>query len=227
LSTIGSQIGQFIKRQRAEAALRASEERWRRLFETSAAGMGLFQLDGVCTAANPALQLMLGRTEDEIVGHNVLELNRPDERAATGEALARYRAGTLIERNVEKKYLKRNGTPVWLNITNTLVPATETAPPFLQAVYVDITGRVQAKVALRASEERWRAVFETATVGIATEPLDDGATNRNPGNPAFQRLLGYSESELQRLTVFDFTHEDDLAATHAPCRQGGSTRSSA
>ena len=89
LSAIGSQIGQFIKRRRAEAALRASEERWRRLFETSAAGMALVRLDGVFTAANPALQRMLGRTEDEIVGRNVLELNHEDERAATAEALAK------------------------------------------------------------------------------------------------------------------------------------------
>src|SRR6202022_4888211 len=46
LSAIGSPIGQFIKRRRAEEALRASEERWRRLFEPSAAGVGLFRLDG-------------------------------------------------------------------------------------------------------------------------------------------------------------------------------------
>ena len=90
LSAIGSQIGQFIKRRRAEAALRASEERWRRLFETSAAGMALVRLDGVFTAANPALQRMLGRTEEEIVGRNVLELNHEDERAATAELYAKY-----------------------------------------------------------------------------------------------------------------------------------------
>ena len=75
LSAIGSQIGQFIKRRSAEAALRASENRWRKLFETSSAGMALARLDGVFTAANPALQRMLGRTEEEIVGRNVLELN--------------------------------------------------------------------------------------------------------------------------------------------------------
>src|SRR6516225_2003874 len=210
LSAIGSQIGQFIKRRSAEAALRANEERWRKLFETSHAGMALVGLDGVFTAANPALQRMLGHTEQEIVGRNVLELNPEEERAATADALARYRSGSLYERQVEKKYLKKDGSPVWLNITTTLVPATETATPFLQAVYVDVTERVRFEAALRASEERWRAIFETAAVGIATEPLAGGVSSVNP---AFQRLLGYSESELQKLTTFDFTHEDDLAAT--------------
>ena len=210
LSAIGSQIGQFIKRRSAESALRANEERWRKLFETSHAGMALVGLDGVFTAANPALQRMLGHTEQEIVGRNVLELNPEEERAATADALARYRSGSLDERQVEKKYFKKDGSPVWLNITTTLVPATETATPFLQAVYVDVTERVRFEAALRASEERWRAIFETAAVGIATEPLAGGVSSVNP---AFQRLLGYSESELQKLTTFDFTHEDDLAAT--------------
>jgi PAS domain S-box-containing protein len=210
LSAIGSQIGQFIKRRSAEAGLVASEERWRRLFESSSAGMALFRLDGVCTAANPALRRMLGLSEDEIVSRNVLELNHPDERAATAEALARYRAGTLTERNVEKKYVRKDGTPVWLNITNTLVPATETTPPFLQAVYVDVTAQLQAEAALRASEERWRAIFDSAAVGIAAGDLRGGLFDVNP---TFQRMLGYTEEELRNLRDFEFTHEEDRAET--------------
>jgi PAS domain S-box-containing protein len=210
LSVIGSQIGQFIKRRRAEAALRTSEERWRKLFETSSVGMGLFLLDGLCTAANPALQRMLGRAEEEVVGRNVLELNHEDERAATADALAQYRSGSLTERRVEKKYLKKDGSPVWLDITNTLVPATETAAPFLQAVYVDVTRRVQSEAALRASDERWRAIFESAAVGIATGDLDGGVLSMNP---TFQRMLGYTGGEFRNLTVFEFTHEDDRAET--------------
>jgi PAS domain S-box-containing protein len=210
LSAMGSQIGQFIKRGRAEAGLRANEERWRRLFETSAAGMALEGLDGVFTAANPALQRMLGRAEEEIVGHNVLELNHEDERAATAEALAKFRSGSLTERHVEKKYLKKDGSLVWLNITTTLVSATETAAPFLQAVYVDVTERVQFEAALRASEERWRAIFDSAAVGIAAGDLRGGLFNVNP---TFQRMLGYTEEELRNLRDFEFTHDDDRAET--------------
>ncbi len=212
MSAIGSQIGQFIKRRRAEAALRASEERWRRLFETSAAGMALVRLDGVFTAANPALQRMLGRTEEEIVGRNVLELNHEDERAATAEFYAKIRSGLLTERQVEKKYLKKDGTPVWLNITTTLVPATETAAPFLQSVYMDITERVRFEAALRASEERWRTVFETTAVGIVTT-FDLAHGRYATANVAFQRMTGYTEDELRNLTVLDITPEEDRAAT--------------
>ena len=210
LSAIGSQIGQFITRRRAEAALRASEERWRRLFETSAAGMALVWLDGVFTAANPALQRMLGRTEEEIVGRNVLELNHEDERAATAEFYAKIRSGLLTERQVEKKFLKKDGSSVWLNITTTLVPATETASPFLQSVYMDITERVRFEAALRASEERWRAVFETAAVGIATLDLD---LRYMTANAAYQQTTGYTEDELRYLTAHQITHEDDLIPT--------------
>jgi PAS domain S-box-containing protein len=109
---------------------------------------------------------MLGRAEEEIVGHDVLELNHEDERAATADALAQYRSGSLTERRVKKKYLKKDGSPIWLDITNTLVPATETAAPFLQAVYVDVTERVQFEAALRASEERWRAKAEPRKVAF-------------------------------------------------------------
>jgi PAS domain S-box-containing protein len=210
LSVIGSQIGQFIKRGRAEVALRASEERWRKLFETSAAGMALFRLEGVCTAANPALQQMLDRTEEEIVGHNVLELNHEDERAATADALAKFKIGSLTERHSEKKYLKKDGSPVWLNITTTVVPATDTAAPFLQTVYVDITERVRFEAALRASEERWRTVFETAAVGIATLDID---LRYLTANAAYQRITGYTEGELRCLTAHDITHEDDRETT--------------
>jgi PAS domain S-box-containing protein len=207
LSAIGSQIGQFIKRRRAEAGLRASEERWRRLFETSAAGMALTRLDGVFTAANPALQQMLGRAEEEIVGHSVLELNSEDERAATAEALTKYRSGWLAERQVQKKYLKKDGAPVWLNITTTLVPATETAAPFLQSVYMDITERVHFEAALRASEERWRAMVETAPVGIVT--FDSAHRRYVTANRSFQLMTGYAEDELRNLTPLEITHEDD------------------
>jgi len=80
---IGSQIGQFIKRRSAETGVRAGEERLARLFETSAAGMALNRLDGVFTAANPALQRFLRPQRARDRRAQRLELNIEDERTAT------------------------------------------------------------------------------------------------------------------------------------------------
>ena len=72
--------------------------------------------------------------------------------------------------------------------------------------------RQTAEAALRTSEERWRNLFENAPVGIALT----GSNGRyTAANPAFQRLTGYPEAELQRLAPGDITHEEDRADTEA------------
>ncbi len=63
---------------------------------------------------------------------------------------------------------------------------------------------------LSAAEQRWRAVFDTAPVGIVMLPPN---TRYVIANPAFQRMLGYTMEELQDLTPDDITHPDDVALT--------------
>src|SRR5207344_224174 len=70
-----------------------------------------------------------------------------------------------------------------------------------------ITDRKRAEAALRASEERWRAMFETAPVGIAT--IDFEQRRYLTANQSFQRMTGYTEAELRSLTTLELTHEDD------------------
>ena len=65
---------------------------------------------------------------------------------------------------------------------------------------------------LMVSEERWRKLFESVPVGVNLV----GSHRRYVAvNPAFQRMMGYSEAELRGLSPVDITHEDDRATTEA------------
>src|ERR1700751_2098410 len=72
--------------------------------------------------------------------------------------------------------------------------------------------RRKAENALRASEERWRKLFEKSSAGIALITLDGRLF---AANFAFQKMLGYTEQELQRLTTRDLTIVEDRAADEA------------
>src|SRR5262249_40314225 len=198
----------ITERKRADAALRASEERWRRLFEGSSAGMALTDLNARYIATNAAFQNMLGYTDEEFKAITAIEITHPDEVATTRKVIAEFVSGARQEYHVDKRYLKRDGTSLWVNVTTTYLPATDVTPAMLQGVYINIDDRKRAGAALRASEARMRARVAAARVGIATS---DENRRLLRANPAFQRMLGYSESELREIGWQGLTYEDDQA----------------
>jgi PAS domain S-box-containing protein len=74
----------------------------------------------------------------------------------------------------------------------------------------DITERKRAEQALRTSEERWRSVFETSTVAVATSDIKRGYTS---ANRALQQMIGYTQEEILQLDPLDLIHEDDRPRT--------------
>jgi PAS domain S-box-containing protein len=203
-------IVDITERKRAETALRSSEERWRRLFETSSAGMALGTIDGKFLVTNRAFQNMLGYTEQELRARAGVDLTLPEDIPTTRRVLAEFAKGAAQEYHIEKRYIRKDGSVIWVNISATAVPASESAPRLLQGIFIDVTKRKRAETALRASEARWRAVFETTSVGIATSDADRRLTW---SNSAFQHMLGYGEAELLGMDALAFTHEDDIVPT--------------
>src|SRR3984893_8917149 len=80
----------------------------------------------------------------------------------------------------------------------------------------EVLRRRDTEATLRASEERWRRMFEASAGGIA---VMDGQSRFPAGNKAFQRMVGYTGEELQSLGPLDITYEDDRAATQEMIQQ--------
>jgi PAS domain S-box-containing protein len=147
---------------------RANEELWRAVFENSAIGVALTDLDGRFHAVNRAYEKMLGYTGEELRALTFLDLTHEDQRDFNWALVTELLAGSRERFQIDKQYRRKDGSLLWVRNTASLVPGAGTAPCLLMAVSEDITERKRGEEALRRSEERWRTLLESTTPSSRT-----------------------------------------------------------
>ena len=164
---IGSQLGQFIKRKQAEAALAESEERYRDLFENATDLIQSCDLNGQFLYVNRAWRETLGYSEAQVYRMNLLDILHPDCKAACLESLSRAIGGEKIEQ-IQAAFISQNGTKISVegNINCKFVAGK---PVATRAIFRDITQRLQAEEALRYQQ----AQTERLLLNILPEPIAD------------------------------------------------------
>src|ERR1700739_4297880 len=140
-------------RKRAKQALRKSEERWRSVFENSAIGVSLTDLNGRFLPTNHVYQTMLGYTEEELRALCFLDVTHEDYRQANWALITELLEGKRPQFQIEKKYRRKDGSSIWASNNVSLVPGTERVPRFIMALSEDITQRKRAEEALRRTEQ--------------------------------------------------------------------------
>lgn len=128
---------EVTQRRRSEAALRASEKRYRQLFERNLAGVYRTSPDGTILDCNEAFARMFGwSSQREIVGHNAVELFfDPRERAEIIQMLSGVRNISGLELCLRKK----DGSRVWV-LENMSLIEEEGEVPAIEGTLVDISG---------------------------------------------------------------------------------------
>jgi PAS domain S-box-containing protein len=140
------------ERKRAEDAVRKSEERWRSVFENSAIGVALADLNGSFLTTNHVFQAMVGYTEEELRAVNFLDVTHEDYRQANWALVTELVEQKRRQFQIEKKYRRKDGSSIWVSNNVSLVPGTERVPRFIMALSEDITQRKRAEEALQRSE---------------------------------------------------------------------------
>src|SRR5438132_917295 len=131
---------------RAEAAEHESETRFRTLFEQAQAGMAFTGLDGRITTVNPAFCDLVGYSDVELRTLALLDITHPDDAAALRDAMHSMLAGEEEGRRIEKRYTRKDGEHVWVDLTMRLVRDFANKPQYFQTVAVDIRDRKRAEV---------------------------------------------------------------------------------
>jgi PAS domain S-box-containing protein len=145
-------VSDVTPRKRAEEALRKSEERWRSVFENSAVGVALTDMDGRFLATNYVYQTMVGYTEVELRALHFQDITYEDDHEANWALITELVEGKRRQFQIEKRYRRKDGSLIWVSNNVSLVPGTERVPRFIMALSEDITQRKRAEGALQRSE---------------------------------------------------------------------------
>ncbi len=196
--TLGELQAQF-------GALQAQTALYHMMIERSLSGIYLMR-DSNYLFANPAYCDIAGYSWEELKQRDALDIIHPQEREFVRERLKRRLAGESVPGEYEIRILRPDGQVrhVWVRAQRVMYQGE----PAVLGNLADITQLHQAGLALRESEERFRMVFENASVGI-TLVSPDGVFLEV--NRAMAGLLGYEPQDLIGKRVTEFTYPEDLA----------------
>lgn len=137
------------ERQRAEAALRESEERFRAIFEQAAVGIALGTPSGQLIRVNQRFCDLVGYEESELLQLSFPDITHPDDRAAELNDLTQLLAGQRSTYSREKRFIRKDGQWQWVNLAVSLVRTWMDTPNYIIGVVEDIQQRKQTEAALQ------------------------------------------------------------------------------
>ncbi|HRJ70837.1 MAG TPA: PAS domain S-box protein [Terrimicrobiaceae bacterium] len=184
----------------SEELLRLSEERFRRFFELPLQGRCITAPNKGWVEVNEKLCSMLGYTREEILGMSWADLTHPDDLAADVAQFERVVAGEIDQYRMEKRYLRKDGTVIWTEISVGCVRKPDGRPEFFICVISDITSRKRSEDILRESEKRFRDMLENVHLVSATLDVHGTITF---ANEHLLKLTGWRREEILGRNWFD------------------------
>ncbi|GAB6097895.1 hypothetical protein JCM14469_41490 [Desulfatiferula olefinivorans] len=214
LAYIANQSYKALKeKQRAEKALRESEEKYRTLVES--AGEGMFMaLEGAFMHVNQTIADMLEYSKEDLSGMRVEDIFAGSKTGDDAVYLRDLREGKTVPERFETRLKTRTGGI--RDVTLSATPISLAGNTGYMAVVSDITKQKKAESELGASEEKFRTMANNLNVGFFRM-----TTGRNPRfievNPALVELFGYDSKEsLLSTPIINLYHNREEYRTLAP-----------
>jgi diguanylate cyclase (GGDEF)-like protein/PAS domain S-box-containing protein len=210
------------ERQSQQAALRASEERFRMAMQHSAVGMALVGLDGQWLQVNRAVCDLLGYSQGELLQRTFQELTHPDDLDADLSLLRDLREERIDSYRIEKRYLRKDGGSVWGLLAVSLVRNGDGErggePQYFIAQIQDIDYIKRIERELHEQKDRLHVTLYSIGEGVITT---DNSGRIDFMNPVAEQLTGWSLSQVRGKPVeqaFHVVHAESGNRVENPVR---------
>lgn len=144
--------------------IQESEQKLRAVFDEASVGINIAEYGtGIILQANPAFYRLIGKTQSEIIGYSWTTFTHPDDVAVNLELNRGLMEGKINQFELEKRYIKGDGSIIWVTIKNTVTSWDDSGKLYELCFIEDITDKKRALEALQESELSFRSIFESTS----------------------------------------------------------------
>jgi diguanylate cyclase (GGDEF)-like protein/PAS domain S-box-containing protein len=174
--------------------LRISEQHFRSVFEQAGVGVSIANAEtGTFIATNKKYCDIVGYSQDELEKINLNSITHPDDLPEQKRLSTALLAGEISEYIIQKRYIRKDRTLIWVNLTCTALWLQGEKPTEHLAIVENINDKKMAELALKESEERWGFALEGANQGVWDLNL---VSNQIFLSPRCKEMLGYEDDQI-------------------------------
>jgi PAS domain S-box-containing protein len=188
---------------------KAQSELFETTFDYAPIGVALVGLDGRFLKVNRSFAGLVGYPVEEMLATDFQTITHPDDLGRDLELLGRLTAGEIPEYQMDKRYLRKDGGVIWVNLAVSMVRHLNGSPKHCIAQVQDLTARMEA-------EARYRLMAENATDMIVTSDMRGRTTFVSAGCTA---ITGWEPAEALGRDTAEFVHPEDVEKLKAAFRR--------
>ena len=197
-------------RKEKEKALRERELRYRSLFEQAAVGVARVAPNGKWLEVNQKLCDIVGYNKSELLKKTFQDITYKDDLEIDLENVNKMLSGIISTYSMDKRYIRKDGTLVWINLTVSLVKDENNMPDYFISVIKDISVTKKLEDILKESEEKYRLLVENQS-DMIVKVDNEGRYLFVSGS--YCRMFGKTEAQLLGKKFMPLVHKDDRKIT--------------